>query len=106
MCSFPHRHIILRLAAQWLPKIFNSVKSFDEWFNMPFANSGSSYKTEPNGEVAFLIIHRLYKVLRLFLLRRLRKDIESELPDKAEKIIKIRMSALQGQLYKQMKSTR
>lgn len=86
-----------------LPKIFNSVKSFDEWFNTPFANSGTSDKIELNEEEALLIIRRLHKVLRPFLLRRLKKDVESELPDKVEKIIKIRMSALQGQLYKQMK---
>jgi ATP-dependent helicase STH1/SNF2 len=45
----------------------------------------------------------LHKVLRPFLLRRLKKDVEGELPDKVEKAIKVRMSALQSQLYKQMK---
>lgn len=86
-----------------LPKIFNSVKSFDEWFNTPFANSGTGDKIELNEEEALLIIRRLHKVLRPFLLRRLKKDVESELPDKVEKVIKVRMSALQNQLYKQMK---
>ena len=68
------------------PKIFNSVKSFDEWFNTPFANSGLSEKIELNGEEALLIIRRLHKVLRPFLLRRLKKDVESELPDEVEKV--------------------
>ena len=77
-----------------LPKIFNSVKSFDEWFNTPFANAGTGDKIELNEE-ALLIIRRLHKVLRPFLLRRLKKDVESELPDKVEKVIKVRMSALQ-----------
>ncbi|KAL4069226.1 SNF2 family N-terminal domain-containing protein, partial [Scleroderma citrinum] len=86
-----------------LPKIFNSVKSFDEWFNTPFANSGTGDKIELNEEEALLIIRRLHKVLRPFLLRRLKKDVESELPDKVEKVIKVRMSALQSQLYKQIK---
>ncbi|KAJ3562092.1 hypothetical protein NP233_g9787 [Leucocoprinus birnbaumii] len=86
-----------------LPKIFNSVKSFDEWFNTPFANSGTGDKIELNEEEALLIIRRLHKVLRPFLLRRLKKDVESELPDKTEKVVKVRMSALQSQLYKQMK---
>jgi ATP-dependent helicase STH1/SNF2 len=85
-----------------LPKIFNSVKSFDEWFETPFANSGIGDKIQLNEEEALLIIRRLHKVLRPFLLRRL-KDVESELPDKVEKVIKVRMSALQSQLYKQMK---
>ncbi|KZO99691.1 hypothetical protein CALVIDRAFT_476757 [Calocera viscosa TUFC12733] len=87
-----------------LPKIFNSVKSFDEWFNMPFANTGSQDKIELNEEEQLLIIRRLHKVLRPFLLRRLKKDVESELPDKVEKVIKCKMSALQQKLYNQMKS--
>ncbi|KAJ7071584.1 SNF2-family ATP dependent chromatin remodeling factor snf21 [Mycena amicta] len=86
-----------------LPRIFNSVKSFDEWFNTPFANSGTGDKIELNEEEAMLVIRRLHKVLRPFLLRRLKKDVESELPDKVEKVIKVRMSALQSQMYKQMK---
>ncbi|KAI6127058.1 P-loop containing nucleoside triphosphate hydrolase protein [Pisolithus sp. B1] len=55
-----------------LPKIFNSVKSFGEWFNTPFANSGTEDEIELNEEEALLIIRRLRKVLRPFLLRRLK----------------------------------
>ncbi|KAF8213753.1 SNF2 family N-terminal domain-containing protein [Mycena galopus ATCC 62051] len=64
-----------------LPRIFNSVKSFDEW-----------RQDRLSEEEALLIIRRLHK-----------KDVESELPDKVEKVIKVRMSALQSQMYKQMK---
>jgi ATP-dependent helicase STH1/SNF2 len=53
--------------------------------------------------VALLTIKWLHKVLRPFLLRWLKKDVESELPDKVEKVAKIKRSAPQGQLYKQMK---
>ncbi|KAG9092481.1 hypothetical protein FS749_015686 [Ceratobasidium sp. UAMH 11750] len=42
-------------------------------------------------------------VLHPFLLRRLKKDIESEPPDKIEKVIKCKTSALQSQLYMQFK---
>src|ERR1700722_15873075 len=86
-----------------LPKIFNSVKSFDEWFNTPFANSGTGDKIELNEEEQLLIIRRLHKVLRPFLLRRLKKDVESELPDKVERVVKCKLSALQLKLYSQMK---
>lgn len=85
-----------------LPTIFKSVKSFDEWFNTPFANTGGQDKMELNEEEALLIIGRLHKVLRPFLLRRLKKDVESELPDKVEKVIKCKLSALQSKLYSQM----
>ncbi|SNX82573.1 probable SNF2 - component of SWI/SNF global transcription activator complex [Melanopsichium pennsylvanicum] len=86
-----------------LPRIFNSVKSFDEWFNTPFTNTGNEGGMMLNEEEALLIIKRLHKVLRPFLLRRLKKDVASELPDKVEKVIKCKMSALQLKLYQQMK---
>ncbi|KAI8332917.1 SNF2 family N-terminal domain-containing protein [Chlamydoabsidia padenii] len=86
-----------------LPKIFNSVKSFEEWFNTPFSNQGVPDRVDLNEEEQLLIIKRLHKVLRPFLLRRLKKDVESELPDKVEHVIKCKLSALQSKLYIQMK---
>ncbi|KAF9351838.1 hypothetical protein BGX26_010223 [Mortierella sp. AD094] len=86
-----------------LPRVFNSAQSFDEWFNTPFANTGGQDKIELNEEEALLIIKRLHKVLRPFLLRRLKKDVESELPDKVERVIRCKMSSLQLKLYNQMK---
>ena len=53
-------------------------------------------------EESLLVIRRLHKVLRPFLLRRLKKDVEAELPDKKEEIIKCKLSALQQILYKQL----
>lgn len=53
-------------------------------------------------EEQLLVIRRLHKVLRPFLLRRLKKDVEKDLPDKQEKVIKCRFSALQAKLYKQL----
>ncbi|KAI9007483.1 SNF2 family N-terminal domain-containing protein [Phycomyces nitens] len=89
-----------------LPKIFKSVKSFEEWFNTPFSNQGVQDKIDLNEEEQLLIIKRLHKVLRPFLLRRLKKDVESELPDKIERVIKCKLSALQLQMYTQMKKNR
>ncbi|KAM0719229.1 hypothetical protein Q7P37_005134 [Cladosporium fusiforme] len=85
-----------------LPTIFKSVTSFDEWFNTPFANTGGQDKMELSEEEQLLVIRRLHKVLRPFLLRRLKKDVEKDLPDKQERIIKCNFSALQAKLYKQL----
>jgi hypothetical protein len=41
-----------------------------------------------NEEESLLIINRLHKVLRPFLLRRLKKQVEDQLPDKVEKLLK------------------
>ncbi|KAI9854843.1 MAG: hypothetical protein M1824_006533, partial [Vezdaea acicularis] len=85
-----------------LPTIFKSVKSFDEWFNTPFANTGGQDKMELTEEEQLLVIRRLHKVLRPFLLRRLKKDVEKDLPEKQETVIKCKFSALQTKLYKQL----
>uniref|UniRef100_A0A336MSI2 CSON006075 protein n=1 Tax=Culicoides sonorensis TaxID=179676 RepID=A0A336MSI2_CULSO len=85
-----------------LPSIFKSCSTFEQWFNAPFATTGE--KVELNEEETILIIRRLHKVLRPFLLRRLKKEVESQLPDKVEYIIKCEMSGLQRVLYKHMQS--
>lgn len=85
-----------------LPSIFKSCVTFEQWFNAPFATTGE--KVELNPEEQMLIIRRLHKVMRPFLLRRLKKEVESQLPDKVEYIIKCEMSALQRVLYKHMQS--
>jgi len=53
-------------------------------------------------EEQLLVIKRLHKVLRPFLLRRLKKDVEKDLPDKTERVIKCNFSTLQAKLYKQL----
>ncbi len=88
-----------------LPKIFKSVKSFEEWFNTPFSNQGVQDKVGLNEEEQLLIIKRLHKVLRPFLLRRLKIDVESQLPDKKEHVVKCKLSALQLKLYQQLKKS-
>ncbi|XP_065202229.1 ATP-dependent helicase brm-like [Planococcus citri] len=85
-----------------LPSIFKSCSTFEQWFNAPFATTGE--KVELNEEETILIIRRLHKVLRPFLLRRLKKEVESQLPDKVEYIIKCDMSGLQHVLYRHMQS--
>lgn len=49
------------------------------------------------------LANMFFKVLRPFLLRRLKKDVEADLPDKVERVVKCKMSALQARLYTQMK---
>jgi ATP-dependent helicase STH1/SNF2 len=85
-----------------LPKVFNSQKTFDEWFNTPFDNTGGQEKIELSEEETLLVIRRLHKVLRPFLLRRLKKEVEKDLPDKVEKVVKCKLSGLQYVLYQQM----
>jgi SWI/SNF-related matrix-associated actin-dependent regulator of chromatin subfamily A protein 2/4 len=84
-----------------LPSIFSSCGTFEQWFNAPFATTGE--KVELNQEETMLIIRRLHKVLRPFLLRRLKKEVESQLPEKTEQVIKCNMTCLQKLMYEHMK---
>jgi SWI/SNF-related matrix-associated actin-dependent regulator of chromatin subfamily A protein 2/4 len=86
-----------------LPSIFKSCTTFEQWFNAPFATTLE--KVELNPEETLLIIRRLHKVLRPFLLRRLKKEVESQLPDKTEYLIKCDMSALQRVMYNHMQTS-
>lgn len=71
-----------------LPEIFNSAETFDEWFQI----SGDNDQQE--------VVQQLHKVLRPFLLRRLKSDVEKGLPPKKETILKVGMSQLQKQFYR------
>ncbi|KAI3842184.1 hypothetical protein MKX03_036018 [Papaver bracteatum] len=71
-----------------LPEIFSSAETFDEWFQI----SGENDQQE--------VVQQLHKVLRPFLLRRLKSDVEKGLPPKKETILKVGMSQLQKQFYK------
>uniref|UniRef100_A0A0E0H999 ATP-dependent DNA helicase CHR12 n=1 Tax=Oryza nivara TaxID=4536 RepID=A0A0E0H999_ORYNI len=74
-------------------------KNFEEWFNAPFACEVSL-----NDEEQLLIIHRLHQVLRPFLLRRKKDEVEKYLPVKTQVILKCDMSAWQKAYYEQVTS--
>ena len=87
-----------------LPKIFNSCDDFEKWFNQPFSSRLPGEKnTELTEEQELLIIHRLHNILRPFLLRREKKEVEKELPSKTEYVIKLQMSDWQKIVYNQIK---
>src|SRR6202021_436586 len=75
-----------------LPTIFKSSTTFTDWFNAPFATLPSE-KVELNHEETLLIIRRLHKVLRPFLLRRLKKEVERKYREKVERLIRKKMRA-------------
>ncbi len=72
-----------------LPEVFGDAGQFEEWF-------GSGTEGD-NTEV----VQQLHKVLRPFLLRRLKAEVEKNLPPKKEMILKVGMSEMQKEYYKQ-----
>eukprot|EP01022_Parablepharisma_sp_SALTPOND_P021984 TRINITY_DN43_c9_g1_i1.p1 TRINITY_DN43_c9_g1~~TRINITY_DN43_c9_g1_i1.p1 ORF type:complete len:1498 (-),score=197.37 TRINITY_DN43_c9_g1_i1:969-5462(-) len=86
-----------------LPKIFASCEDFEKWFNRPFSKYGVEKDVPLNEEERLLVINRLHQVLRPFLLRRMKKEVEQELPNKVEYVLKVDLSAWQKIYYNQLK---
>lgn len=85
-----------------LPRIFHSVDDFEKWFNQPFSKMVGEKQISLNEEETLLVINRLHQVLRPFLLRRVKREVESELPDKVEYVLKVELSSWQKKLYKEI----
>ncbi|CAD7931337.1 unnamed protein product, partial [Amoebophrya sp. A25] len=102
-----------------MPHVFVSISDFREWFNDPLVNyvesaakreeaeSGErldvgSFLTRTKGKVGAEsnpLVARLHRVLRPFILRRLKKDVEKELPRKLEHVVPCPLSRRQQFLY-------
>lgn len=86
-----------------LPNIFSSSDTFETWFKQPFETKTLGDSAELEEEERLLVINRLHQVLRPFLLRRLKTDVESQLPQKVEHVIHCHMSSWQQVLYDQVR---
>ena len=82
-----------------MPNVFQSHKEFKDWFVKPVEGM-----VEGNNEFNEKLIQRLHKILRPFLLRRLKCDVEKQLPKKYEHIIMCSLSKRQRFLYEEFMS--
>lgn len=82
-----------------MPNVFQSHKEFKDWFVNPVTGM-----VEGNNEFNEGLIRRLHKVLRPFLLRRLKCDVEKQLPKKYEHIVVCQLSKRQRYLYEEFMS--
>ena len=78
-----------------MPNLFASHQEFREWFSNPLSEMIEQGQMNSND----LLIKRLHKVLRPFILRRLKIDVEKQMPKKHEHVIMCQLSKRQRQLY-------
>ena len=84
-----------RLSELWsllnflLPHIFDDLDAFQDWFD-----------TEEIADQAQpIIVSKLHAILKPFLLRRLKVDVEQQLPPKREYLVEVGMTSLQRAYY-------
>ncbi|ODN00061.1 SWI/SNF-related matrix-associated actin-dependent regulator of chromatin subfamily A member 5 [Orchesella cincta] len=73
-----------------LPDVFYSSEDFDSWFNENNCMDNQS------------LIDRLHAVLRPFLLRRIKADVEKTLPPKNEMRLYVQLTAMQKEWYRKI----
>lgn len=84
-------------ATQMMPAGFASLDDFQEWFAKPVDQMVE--EGEEADEEARKTITKLHQVLRPYLLRRLKADVEKQMPAKYEHVVYCRLSKRQRYLY-------
>ncbi|KAI1729286.1 HSA domain-containing protein [Ditylenchus destructor] len=82
-----------------MPSVFASHEDFKDWFSNPLTNM-----VEGSVDMDRALVQRLHKVLRPFILRRLKSEVEKQLPTKQEKILRCALSKRQRFLYNEFLS--
>ncbi|CAD8058829.1 unnamed protein product [Paramecium sonneborni] len=82
-----------------MPKFFDSFDQFQEWFSKDIEAHSQDQKTLNQHQ-----LQRLHAILKPFMLRRLKKDVENEIGQKREIQIICEMTSRQAVLYKNVKS--
>ncbi|XP_022524623.2 helicase SRCAP isoform X1 [Astyanax mexicanus] len=77
-----------------MPHVFQSHREFKEWFSNPLTGMIEGSQEYNEG-----LVKRLHKVLRPFLLRRIKVDVEKQMPKKYEHVVRCRLSKRQRFLY-------
>jgi helicase SWR1 len=77
---------------------FADLKDFSEWFRRPVEQI-LEHGRETMDEEAKGVITKLHTVLRPYLLRRLKADVEKQMPGKYEHVVYCRLSKRQRYLY-------
>ncbi|KAL7809682.1 SNF2 family N-terminal domain-containing protein [Trichoderma aethiopicum] len=77
---------------------FADLQEFHDWFRKPESQILESGRDQMDDE-AKAIISKLHKVLRPYLLRRLKADVEKQMPAKYEHVEFCRLSKRQRELY-------
>lgn len=86
-----------------LPEVFNDLNSFESWFDFSTVldDKGSGGKGEKRKRN---LVSTMHAILKPFLLRRVKTDVESSLPKKREYILYAPLTTEQKELYREILS--
>ncbi|SJX64363.1 related to proliferation associated SNF2-like protein [Sporisorium reilianum f. sp. reilianum] len=82
-----------------LPDIFDDLATFETWFDFSDIHDEQGQSRILSKENSSQVITQLHEILKPFLLRRLKADVETDLPPKKEYLLYAPLTELQKELY-------
>lgn len=82
-----------------MPTLFDSHDEFSEWFSKDIESHAENRGNGLNSHQ----LHRLHMILKPFMLRRIKSDVENEIGEKVEKDVFCDLSPRQKRLYRGIK---
>ena len=81
-----------------MPKLFDSHEQFQEWFSKDIEANSQNQQALNHHQLS-----RLHSILKPFMLRRIKKDVENEIGQKKEYSVLCDMTTRQAELYNSIK---
>ena len=85
-----------------MPEVFDTLENFESFFDFSAVLEKGGHKEIIEQEQKSNLVASLHAILKPFLLRRVKTDVETELPKKREYILYAPMTPPQKELYKQI----
>lgn len=82
-----------------MPTIFDKLESFESWFDFSALNERNGYQQILSEERKKNLVTSLHAILKPFLLRRVKADVETSLPKKREYVLYAPLTQTQQELY-------
>ncbi|MCJ1312079.1 hypothetical protein MMC25_005753 [Agyrium rufum] len=85
-----------------MPEVFDTLENFESFFDFSAVLEKGGHKEIIMRERKNSLVASLHAILKPFLLRRIKTDVETQLPKKREYILYAPMTAPQKELYRQI----
>lgn len=85
-----------------MPNIFDKLESFESWFDFSALKEKNGYEQILSEERKKNLVTSLHAILKPFLLRRVKADVETSLPKKREYVLYAPLTQTQRELYQEI----
>lgn len=85
-----------------MPEIFDKLESFESWFDFSAVKERNGYEQILSESRKKTLVTSLHAILKPFLLRRIKADVEHNMPKKREYVLYAPLTAEQRELYQEI----